>query len=101
MNQPNPIDVRIVKAFQHIYPHLPVSRFWVEHREDETIAVHVEDQQDYRAVIHSDDDGFLRFTPFDEDDPPEQDDHDFISIRVRILDDLGDDPLGDWHGRNQ
>jgi len=86
------INQRLVLAFQHVYPDLTAVDFEIEHREDETIVVHVNDPEgldafpSYRAVIHSDDDGFLRFTPFDEDDEPEDDDHDFISIRIRILD---------------
>lgn len=84
----NDLDSRIIAAFLHIYPDLTASRLYIQHRKDETIVVYMDDDRlaGFRAVIHSDDDGYLRFTPFNEDDSPEDDDHDFLSIRVRIAD---------------
>ena len=82
------LDERIILAFAHLYPYIGPNYLTVDHREDETIVVNCSDEDvpSFRAVIHSDDDGYLRFTPFDEDDAPEDDNYDFLSIRVCISD---------------
>lgn len=91
------IDQRIIDAFSHLYPYVGPNYFTVEHSADGevyTIRCSDEDVPAQRAVVESDDDGYLRFTVFDEDDSPYDDDLDVVSVRVQI-DREGDEPVGD------
>lgn len=78
------INNHLYAAIRHLYPDLTETNVEIEHREDETIVINPGEFPPLRAVIHSDDDQFLRFTPFDADDEPEDDDHEFLSIRIKV-----------------
>lgn len=79
------IDTKIRNAFSHLYPELKKEAIIVTTHDNETITVEPGDFPPQRAIIHSDDDGYLYFTPYDEDDEPEEDDHDFMTLRIRVF----------------
>lgn len=79
-------EAAIIKAFEHIYTNVTADAIQVVHNDDETIDVLVPDGPTFRADIDSDDDGFLRFRPYDEDyeaEFPDEDPYEFLMIRVK------------------
>lgn len=82
------INARLEAAFQTLYPNAAKEDFIINHNDDETIDVIVPDGPTFKADIYSDDDGFLRFRPYDEDyeaEMADEDPYDFAMIRVRVM----------------
>lgn len=80
------LNAAIRKAFEHIYTNITADAIDITHNDDETIDVNVPDGPTFRADIYSDDDGFLRFRPYDEDyeaEFPDEDPYEFLMIRVK------------------
>lgn len=73
----------VIRAFQHLYPHETTFAVSVEN-DVCTVTSDNDDIPPFRALIHSDNDEYLRFTVFDDDDEPCDDDYDFLSIRILI-----------------
>lgn len=83
------ITNNVVLAFKNVYTKLTSEDVKVTFNDDETIDVELDcdhAQPVWRAVIDSDDDGFLRFSPYDEDyadEFPDEDPCGFIMLRVK------------------
>ena len=81
------IDAKLLAAFQTLYPIVEPDGFNIVHNDDETIDVIVEDSLVFKADIFSDDDGYLRFRPYDPDfeaEYPDEDPYQVVSIRVEV-----------------
>ncbi len=74
----------IALAFKHLYPHVS-PRVEID---DEVLYVHIDDEADnypsFRCLPPSDNDEYLLFTVYDEEDEPADDDFEYIAVRIRI-----------------
>ena len=84
------LTANIRNAFLHLYPHLEVETIESHFHDDETITVEPDPESfpSLKAVIDSDDDGYLRFGIHDPDyeaEHPEENLTDFLMIRVKAF----------------
>lgn len=82
------ITNNVVLAFKNVYTKLTSDDVKITFNDDETIDVELnhDDQSLWRAYVDSDDDGFLRFSPYDADyaeEFPDEDPCGFIMLRVK------------------
>jgi hypothetical protein len=87
---------RIESAFETVFPDYAehTDGVIVQLNDDETIDVQLEGITTFRAEIHSDDDGYLYFGPYDPDyeaEYPNEPRTDPVCIRVRVLSETTDD----------